>query len=139
MHEKVFFLSAVCSSLMFCYGPPTPRLHKKIFNTVLRPLTSFLAYQMAKLLIDYDAILPREKDSFISWLVKSKLVANGHLIEGVTLVCPNCRVPLKEKWCDACKTEFEEQEGMLFLLPKEIASEISYIPSLKEILSSEHL
>lgn len=139
MHEKVFFLSAVCSALMLCCGPPTPRLQKKILNTVLRPLTSFLTYQMATALMDYDAILPREKDTFISWLVKSKLVADGHLAEEVTLVCPNCRESLKVKRCGTCKTEFEEKDGMLFLLPNDLASEISYIPGGAEILGKEHL
>jgi len=27
-HEKVFFLSSICSALLFCYGPPTPELQR---------------------------------------------------------------------------------------------------------------
>lgn len=136
--EKTFFLSAVCSTWLFSYGPPTPFVQKFILNTVLWPLTYLLTYLGAKALIEYDAILPREKDVFIHWLVKSKL-ANDHEIKEIVLVCPDCRFPLRENWCGKCQQTFYRKDGMLFLLPRELEHDIQYVRENSENLGKEHL
>ncbi|HEX8949590.1 MAG TPA: class I SAM-dependent methyltransferase [Dissulfurispiraceae bacterium] len=139
MSERVFFLSAVCSSLLFCYGPPTPEFQKKILNGPLRPITRYMTYHMAKALIEYDSILPRDKDSFVSWVVRSKLTKRDYVPDAVALVCPDCRTHLQGDTCSSCKRVFEERDEMLFLLPKELAEEIKYTPSIAGVLGKEHL
>jgi ubiquinone/menaquinone biosynthesis C-methylase UbiE len=139
LHENVFFLCAVCSQLLFCYGPPTPKMQKKILNTILWPLTKQITYYMAKLLIEYDAILPRNKDVYVIWLVRSKLTELIRVSESVILSCPDCGERLQDNHCTRCNTRFEERDGMLFLLSKKLAAEIKYSTDLREILGAEHL
>lgn len=139
LRENVFFLCTICSALLRGWGPPTPRFQKKILVGLFWPITKIMTYHMAKALIEYDAILPRDKDSFIFWLVKSKRIEEGRLPNRVNLVCPDCSESLQGYKCMKCGTIFEEKDGMLFLLPKELAAEISYHQSVGDILGKEHL
>jgi SAM-dependent methyltransferase len=139
LSEKVFFLSTICSALLFCYGPPTPDLQKRIMNRILGPITRFLTYHMARVLIEYDAILPRDKDTFISWLVRSTVVCDDCPPEHVSLVCPDCRGSLRKNICTNCHNTFEEKDGMLFLLSRELMQEVPYVTLQQNLLGEEHL
>lgn len=138
-HEKVFFLSSICSALLFCYGPPTPELQKKVMNGILSPLTKRLTYQMAKALIEYDAILPRDRDVFICWAVESKKIIKDFAGDQITLVCPDCRHRLQGNGCPRCQRSFTEEMGMLFLLPKELTEMISFKKDRADLLGEQHL
>lgn len=138
-NEKAFFLSAVCSALLFCYGPPTPEIQKRVMNSLFGPITKLFTYHIAKTLIEYDAILPRDRDTFICWLVKSKTIGEEFRSGDVNLVCPDCRELLQDNKCHRCDRTFEEKDGMLFLLPKELAEEISYSDNQPNLLREEHL
>jgi hypothetical protein len=139
LSEKVFFLSAIFSSLLLCYGPPTPDLQKKIMNQCLGPVTTFFTYQIAKSLIEYDSILSRERDTFLCWFVRSKVVEGNNIPDHVTLVCPDCHGLLSGNRCLNCEKTYEERGGMLFLLPKELMKEVSYVENREAILRKEHL
>ena len=138
-NEKVFFLAAICSALLLCYGPPTPYLQKRVMNRLFGPISRLFTYQMAKLLIEYDAALPREKDTFICWLVRSKAVTEDRVGDDVALVCPDCREILQDNKCRHCHRVFEEKAGMLFLLPKELVNDISFSETQANLLKEEHL
>jgi len=138
-HEKVFFLSAVCSALLFCYGPPTPELQKNVMNGILSPLTRRLTSQMAKALIKYDAILPRDRDVFICWALESKKAKQDFVGDRVILVCPDCRARLQGNRCSQCGRSFEERDGMLFLLPNDLMKAISFRKERAGFLGGEHL
>lgn len=138
-NEKAFFLSTVFSALLFCYGPPTPELQKKVMNSLFNPITKLFTYHIAKTLIEYDSILPRDRDTFICWLVKSKAIGEDCIPGHVKLVCPDCRELLQDNKCHRCDRIFEEKDEMLFLLPKEIAEEISYSENQPKLLGEEHL
>jgi hypothetical protein len=137
--EKVFFLSAVCSALLLCYGPPTPLLQKKVMNRLLGPFTRRLTYSMAKALIETDAMLPRNKDAFICWLGKSRAIGESSVGDDITLVCPDCRGVLQGNQCPHCHRTFEEKDGMLFLLPEGLVDEIVYSSNQSNQLKEEHL
>jgi len=138
-HEKIFFLSSVCSALLFCYGPPTPALQKWVMNGVFAPLTKRITYYMAKALIEYDAILPRDRDVFICWSVESKQVKQNSIGDRIGLVCPDCCEWLQGNRCQHCQRTFEEKDGMMFLLPKKLTEEISFKQDKADILGKEHL
>jgi hypothetical protein len=138
-HEKVFFLCSICSALLFCYGPPTPELQKKVMNGIFALLTKKITYYMAKALIEYDAILPRDRDVFICWALESRQLKEDFVRNGVALICPDCHEQLQGIQCRRCHRSFEEKEGMLFLLPKELAQEISFREEKADLLGEEHL
>ena len=81
----------------------------------------------------------REKDSFIFWLVRSKLIDKAGSANQVTLVCPDCRKEIQGNICNICKRTFEEKDGMFFLLPKDLARDILYSSSNANVLDKEHL
>lgn len=139
LDKKVFFLSSICSLLLFCYGPPTPGLQKRVMNNLLGPITRLVTYHAAKSLIEYDAILPRDKDVFICWLAGSRLRDSKDLAGEVSLVCPDCGGGLQDNLCNICRRTFEEKDGMFFLLPKDLSGEISYFPSKSGVLNRQHL
>lgn len=140
MSEGVLFLCAVSSSLLFSYGPPTPERQKKILNGILRPISRFLTGHACRALIRYDALLPREKDAFIFWVAKSREAVPPRAgRKEVTLACPDCRGILQDDHCPACNRTFEVRDGMLFLLPREIAKEITYAEEKTLTLGREHL
>lgn len=140
LHERTFFFCSICSFLLFCYGPPTPKLPKKLLtNKLFWPITKSITYFMAKILIEYDALLPRNKDAFIHWVVKSKSISNKCLPKEIVFACPDCHAILEGNKCNVCNKMFNEYDGMLFLLPKELASEIVYTQSKENFLNREHL
>lgn len=139
LNETVFFLCSVCSFLLGCYGPPTPRVQKLILNKVLWPVTKAITYHMAKALIEYDAVSNRSKDTIIFWIGKSKFIENIYLVNDLNLICPECSELLQDSQCEKCGRSFEEKDGMLFLLPKELEKEIYYSLSRGMILGREHL
>ncbi len=140
LSERVFFLCAVSSSLLFSYGPPTPERQKKMLNGILRPISRFLTGHACRALIRYDALLPRGKDAFISWVAKSrKTVPSRAGRKEIILVCPDCRGILQDDHCPACNRTFEVRDGMLFLLPREIAKDITYAEEKTLTLGREHL
>ena len=138
-HEKVFFLSSICSALLFCYGPPTPELQKKVMNGIFAFFTKKITYHLAKALIEYDAILPRDRDVFICWSLESKQLKQNTVGDGIELVCPDCLGRLQGNQCHYCQRSFEEKGGMLFLLPKDLAQDIFFRPERGNILGEEHL
>ncbi len=139
LNETVFFLCSICSFLLGCYGPPTPRVQKLILNKMLWPVTKVITYHMAKALIEYDAVSNRSKDTFIFWIGKSKFIENAYLVNGLNLTCPDCSELLQDSQCEKCSRSFKEKDGMLFLLPKELEKEIHYSLSRGMILGREHL
>jgi len=138
-HEKVFFLSSICSALLFCYGPPTPELQKKVMNGIFAPLTKKITYHLAKTLIEYDSILPRDRDVFICWFLESKQLKQNSARDEIELICPDCRERLQGNQCMRCHRSFDEIEGMLFLLPKELTQEILFKKEKADLLGEEHL
>jgi 2-polyprenyl-3-methyl-5-hydroxy-6-metoxy-1,4-benzoquinol methylase len=139
LKNDVFFLCANFSSLMLCYGPPTPRLNKAIFNKIFAGFSSYLTTNLANLLITYDACLKRKNDTFITWIVKSKIVTNPKAAENISLKCPKCCCSLVGKYCSQCDTDFPEIDGMLFLLNDENLEQIIYNPEKADVLGHEHL
>ena len=120
MSERTFFYCGVFSWIMGCYGPPTPANLKKLFLTKLRWLALPLSADIAKLLIRFDQHQDRSKDSFISYVCKSRNYVP--VKAGNYLLCPNCQGELTEtNQCTACRKEYSNTDGMLFLLPEELA------------------
>ena len=138
-HEKVFFLCSVCSALLACYGPPTPGFQKRVMNGILAPVTGRITYHLAKALIQYDAVLPRDRDVYICWALESKKLEQSAAGDQITLVCPDCHERLQRNQCHHCQRSFEEKEGMLFLLPKKLAGDISFRRESADFLGEEHL
>lgn len=139
LSERIFYLCAIFSSLLFCQGPPTPSLQKKVLNGIFRPITKLLSFYVAKLLIEYDAVQPRDKDTFIIWIVKSKLIRNKSFTGNNLFVCPDCFNIMQDHRCNNCNRVYEEKDGMLFLLPESLSKEVSYFPELANSLGKEHL
>ena len=120
MSERTFFYCGLFSWIMGCYGPPTPANLKKLFLTKLRWLALPLSADIAKLLIRFDQHQDRSKDSFISYVCKSRNYVPAKA--GNYLLCPNCQGELTEtSQCTACRKEYSNTDGMLFLLPEELA------------------
>jgi len=140
LNEKVFFFSSICSGLLLSFGPPTPWVIKKILlSRPLKSLTQVISFQMAKVLIEYDAFLQRDKDTFLCWFAKSKEVEDNRSHDHIGFVCPDCRKPLRDKKCDSCKNTFKEIDEMLFLLPKHLKAEVNYSSAASGALDKEHL
>ena len=137
--EKIFFFASLFSLFLVCFGPPTPKIARVFFNKMLPPVSKFLTYYSAKLLIEYDAIQKKDKDSYVCWLLKSKLANVPENSNKVILVCPECREPIEDNTCNNCKTVFDEVDNMLFLLPKELLEKTPYISSNNDVLGDEHL
>ncbi len=136
-NEKVFFLSTIFSTLLICRGPPTPRFQKKMLNKLFRPITKYITSNVAKLLIEYDSSLPRNKDTFISWVVNSKFVKS--MPNKTILICPDCRKILNSNRCSKCNRSFSEHYNMLFLLPKGLSNKILCPTNNILMFGREHL
>lgn len=120
MSERTFFYCGLFSWIMGCYGPPTPSDLKRLFLTRLRWLALPLTANMARLLIRYDQHQDRSRDSFISYVCKSRNYVPAR--RDAYLLCPKCQVELTEaNLCTACGKEYSSTDGMLFLLPEELA------------------
>ncbi|HEY5998747.1 MAG TPA: class I SAM-dependent methyltransferase [bacterium] len=137
--ERVFFLSAVCSTLLGCYGPPTPAPLKRILNGPLRLLAAPLTRAAARALLRHDAWCDRTRDVLVAWVVRSRTVPGGGPRGAVRLVCPDCRGGLAGSSCTKCGRVFEELDGMLFLLPERLRRQVTYVPDQRDALGREHL
>jgi hypothetical protein len=137
--EKTFFYCSLFSALLFCYGPPTPKHQKLIMTSIFWPLTKCLTFQLAKLLIKFDAIQDREKDTYIIWFIKSKLITPESVKSKMLFICPECHEILKNNSCSQCGKDFEIINDMLFLLPQELSREISNYRGFSGVLNKEHL
>jgi hypothetical protein len=137
---RTFFICAVYSFIMRCYGPPTPAHLKNLF--LRKPLRWFalpLTRVMAELLIRYDQHQDRSQDVYVSFVCKSRF-AFGRPLENY-LNCPRCDAKLTESdRCQGCGKQYESQDHMLFLLPQEIEDiETGYDPNLARLTPAEHL
>lgn len=120
MSERTFFYCGLFSWMMGCYGPPTPPDLKRLFLTRLRWLALPLSADVARLLIRYDQHQDRSSDSFISYVCKSRNYVSAR--RDTYLLCPQCKTELSEAcFCTACGKEYSCTDGMLFLLPEELA------------------
>jgi hypothetical protein len=121
MSERTFFYCGLFSFVMRCYGPPTPAFVKELFlRKPLRWLVLPLSANLAKVLIRYDQNQDRATDSFISYTCKSRNYAPAH--GGSYLTCPGCGEGLSQtNLCTGCGKEYTYTDGMLFLLPRDLA------------------
>jgi hypothetical protein len=138
MSEKTFFLCSFFSLFLWCYGPPTPRLPKLIFNNFLKPFAHGLTSLIARLLIQYDFLQSRDRDVYVFWVCKSKKCASSVRSEP-TLVCPDCNVTLCKNECSRCGWKFLEQGGMMFLVPKTLRDSVVFDATKAQCLGAEHL
>jgi hypothetical protein len=120
MSERTFFYCGLFSWIMGCYGPPTPADLKGLFLTKLRWLALPLSTDVARLLIRYDQHLDRSNDSFISYMCKSRNYVR--VCDDNFFLCPKCQTGLTESnLCANCGKAYSSTDGMLFLLPEELA------------------
>lgn len=138
--ERTFFLCAVYSFIMGCFGPPTPAFLKSFFlGRYMRRVTLPLTAWIAKLLIRYDQSQDRSRDVYVSYICESR-----HVFEPSAenyLVCPRCGGGLSETdHCGACRRQYSRQNRMLFLLPEELEYvETAYDPDSAKAQPREHL
>jgi len=139
MSERTFFYCGLFSFIMRCYGPPTPPDLKRLFLGRLRWLALPLSADVAKLLIRYDQHQDRSTDSFISYLCKSRNYSPAR--DGNYLACPDCQGALTQaNACAACGKEYSYTDGMLFLLPQELADlQRGYSHEVASRIQGEHL
>jgi len=118
LSERSFFYCSVFSFFMRCYGPPTPRVLKTLFLGPLRPVVVPLTVSLARALIEFDAAQPRARDSFVSFVCRSRhWVAAASGEDG--LACPECRGALDGgRRCARCDRTHPLRDGMLFLVPQ---------------------
>lgn len=119
LSARTFFLCAIFSFLMRCTGPPTPWLLKRIFLGPLRPLILPLTRGLARLLVRFDESQDRAKDAYVSYVGRSRTFSrsggDGYLM------CPTCRQSLDARHaCVKCGVEYVQDDGLLFLLPREL-------------------
>jgi SAM-dependent methyltransferase len=139
LSERTFFYCGVFSSLMRCYGPPTPRNLKRLFLGPLRWLAIPVTTMLAKLVIRFDEHQDRSRDAFVSYMCKSR-----HYVAARSesyLACPSCGGELNpSNRCTKCGTQCCAEDGMLFLLRGElkyIAEE--YKPHIAAKMTPEQL
>ena len=118
LSERTFFLCGLFSFLMLCYGPPTPAAVKSLLLGVLRPLALPLTSKLARRLLTFDAHQDRTKDTFVFFECDGRIrqsLATGDL------VCPRCGASLSGSACGRCGASYPSADGMLFLLPPQLA------------------
>lgn len=139
MSERTFFYCGLFSWLMGCYGPPTPANLKRLFLTKLRWLAFPLTADVARLLIRYDQHQDRSRDSFITYICKSRNFVPAQAEN--YLRCPDCQEELNQaNQCTACRRVYSSTDGMLFLLPEELADlQQGYNYEVSSQIAGEHL
>lgn len=140
MSERTFFYCGLFSLIMRCYGPPTPPMVKHLVLTkALRWFALPLTANLAKLLIRYDQHQDRATDSFISYICRSQNYLPAHAAN--YLVCPHCRKELTHNnQCPGCGKEYSATDGMLFLLPDDLADlQQEYNQEVSAQIPKEHL
>jgi ubiquinone/menaquinone biosynthesis C-methylase UbiE len=138
MSERTFAICAFFSFLLRCYGPPTPAPWRNIAHALGGPVR-WLTVKLAQALVEYDAFQDRRRDTFISFYVQP--AAQPSRQDGAFLLCPDCRVPLAAAdRCGSCSRQYQRREGMLFLLPPELARvETEFHPEAASQLPAQHL
>lgn len=138
LSSKAFFLCATFSALIGSYGPPTPRLMKLLYNRILSPLAIPLTRAIAKAIVRFDATQDRSTDTYLTLLCESRLFKRAS--SDAKLRCPACGGNLSGQTCTACGATYERKDGMLFLLPSELAQvAMQYRPEVAASIPSEHL
>ncbi len=140
MSERTFFLCAVYSFIMRCYGPPTPAHLKSFFMSAsMRWLTVPLATGIASMLIEFDQFQDRSRDSFVSYVCESRYSPKSS--SGNYLVCTRCGNELdKNDACEGCGKQYFWVDQMLFLLPEDMEYvEKEYKPEAALSIPKEHL
>ena len=138
MAWRTFFFCASFSAFLRAYGPPTPLAIKWLYNGPLRPVAIPLTRALARALIRFDVLQDRKTDTYIT------LVCDGREFKkadtGGALRCPACEGAIASDTCTRCGATYDRRDGMLFLLPPELAHIASqYSPEAFKNLPSEHL
>jgi SAM-dependent methyltransferase len=120
LSERSFFLCGLFSSLMLCYGPPTPAILKRAFLGPLRFVAFPLSRTLARLLLRFDAGENRAADTFVFYACEGD--GSAAVERGRELVCPRCASDLDGARCTSCGAIYPQADGMLFLLPPQFAS-----------------
>lgn len=120
LSERTFFLCAIYSFIMRCYGPPTPAYLKGFFlGKYMRWLTVPLTTGIARLLIRYDQFQDRSRDAYVSYVCNSRHASEARKTN--FLACPRCGGELTETdLCTGCRKQYSRIDQMLFLLPEEM-------------------
>lgn len=140
LSERTFFLCAVYSFIMRCYGPPTPAYLKSFFlSRYMRWLTVPLTTGIARLLIRYDQFQDRSRDAYVSYVCDSRHPSQPRTPN--FLACPRCDGELTETdLCTGCGKQYSRIDQMLFLLPEEMEHLERDYDSEKALLTPrEHL
>lgn len=138
--ERTFFLCALYSFIMRCYGPPTPAYLKGLFlGRHMRRLTIPLTMDIARLLIRYDQSQDRARDAYVSYVAESRHPAEQRSANH--LKCPRCASELTESdRCTGCRKQYSRVDQMLFLLTEEMEHIERDYDSEKALLTpKEHL
>jgi ubiquinone/menaquinone biosynthesis C-methylase UbiE len=138
--ERTFFLCALYSYIMRCYGPPTPAALKHLFlSKSMRWLTIPLTTSIARLLIQFDQFQDRSRDAYVSYVCESRRKFERR--EANYLVCPRCGGEVNESdRCQGCGKQYPRIDGMLFLLPEEMEHVgTGYDPERGLLTPKEHL
>jgi len=120
LSERSFFLCGLFSSLMLCYGPPTPAILKRAFLGPLRFVALPLSKTLARLLIRFDAGENRATDTFVFYACEGD--GSVDVARGRELICARCASDLDGARCTSCGAVYPQADGMLFLLPTQFAS-----------------
>lgn len=139
-NERTFFLCAIYSFIMRCYGPPTPGYLKSFFlSKYMRWLTVPLTTGTARLLIRYDQFQDRSRDAYVSYVCDSRNPSQARTTN--FLACPRCGGELTETdRCTRCRKQYSRIDQMLFLLPAEMEHVEREYDSEKALLTPrEHL
>jgi SAM-dependent methyltransferase len=115
--ERTFFIASVFSMFMRCTGPPTPAVVKRLLLGPLRSFALPLTRRLARNLIRYDATVPRDRDAYVLYVLASEEWSST---QG-SVICPTCRGSIETGSCMSCGRSYTELDGMLFVLPDELA------------------
>jgi hypothetical protein len=134
--ERTFFIASIFSSLLRCTGPPTPTIVKRLLLGPLRRISLPLTRSVARVLIRYDATLPRDRDAYVLYVLRAEAWTSS---DG-SLVCPICGGAVVAFSCSSCGKEFDELDGMRFVLPPALAHiQESYDVAVANMQSAEQL
>ena len=137
---RTFFYCSIFSYILGCYGAPTPLWIKQLSRwRYARRFIIWLTSDLVKLLIRFDQDQDRARDTFISYSCKSRNYVRD--TRENPFVCPDCRAVLTpSSQCTACVREYTSDDGMLFLLSKEMKDlQDQYSYALSARTPEEHL
>lgn len=111
---------------------------KRLYNGLLQPIAIPLTRILARLLIRFDQWQDRNTDTYLTLVCNSRIFVKSQ--GSAELRCPECEGDLKEETCVRCNRRYDSRDGMLFLLPSDLASISSqYRPDVASTLPAEHL